>query len=333
MDDWQLSTPRLRLRRLTASDRPWLVKMLGDYEVTKNLAVWSHPVDEARVDDLIERHKAPSPGGFGICYGDELAGLIGAGERIGYMLARPYWGLGIMTEALNVVQKFATQTLEHEALSADAFVDNPASQRILEKCGWALVGHGKSFSKARGEMVKDHHFVKCARSDWREPIQTERLILRPPNIDDFEAMAEIVSDAELADLLIWPWPYDPEILKNRLTNAKARAGLVSAITLNGETIGRVSAGGGHIGFMLRRQFWGKGYATEAVSAKITQAFQHPKVQKLEAGTWEGNHASLKLLSKLGFVQTGWGRVFSNVRETELEGPEFTLTRARWEGMQ
>ena len=328
MDDWAINTPRLRLRRLTASDRAELITMLGDFEVVKNLAVWPREVDLERIDRIITRHKTDDPGGYAIQYGHDLAGLIGAGPRIGYFLGARFWGLGIMSEALTAVQNEALKI--HEALSADAFTDNPASARILEKCGWAHVGQGESFSKARETMVRDHHFVKCHRSDWREVIKTKRLTLRPTTLEDFQAMAEIVSDEELADLLIWPWPYDSDILKDRLTGAKARAGLISAIVLNGETIGRVSAGGGNIGFMLRRAFWGQGYAFEAVSAKIAQAFQDLSVEKLEAGTWDDNRASLKLLSKLGFVQTGRGRVFSNVRQSHLEGPEFTLTRTRWE---
>ena len=328
MDSWHLSTPRLRLCRLNASDRPILIRMLSDYEVIKNLAVWPRDVDTDRIDQIIARHQTDDPGGYAILYGDELAGLIGAGPRIGYFLGRNYWGLGIMTEALAAVQKEALKT--HEALSADAFIDNPASVKILEKCGWREIGTGESFSKARAQMVKDRQFVKCKRDDWRDTIQTERLTLRPAGLQDLEALHEIVSDKELAEILLWPWPASTAITRDRLTDAKARAGLISAVTLNGETIGRVSAGGGNIGFMFRRAFWGKGYATEAVKAKIVQAFQNPSVQKLEAGTWEHNHAAKRILEKLGFKQTGWGKMHSPAKEADLEGPEFTLTRSSWE---
>ena len=333
MIDWQLSTPRLLLRRLRVSDRPALLRIFGDLEVVRNLAAWPYPADEKRIDDLIKRHQTETPGGFGIVYGDDLAGLIGAGPRIGYMLAQRYWGLGITTEALAAVQKFAMTTLGFEALSGDAFIDNPASARVFEKCGWRETGRGESFSIARGETVQDRQFVKCARYDWLETIQTDRLTLRPIGLQDFDAIAEIVSDQDLADLLLWPWPYDAEILHDRLSSAKARAGLISAVTLNGETIGRVSAGGGNIGVMLRRKFWGKGYGTEAVRAKVAQAFQDPSIKDLTAGTWEGNLASLKLLTRLGFEKTGWSKVFSPVRNADIEGPDFTLTRAKWEMRQ
>jgi len=328
MNDWQLSTSRLRLRRLTPSDRPALLRMLGDFAVTRNLAAWSHPVDPDRIDALIARHQTDTPGGYAIAYGDALAGLISAGPRVGFMLDRAYWGLGITTEALAAVQKHALKT--HEALSGDAFIDNPASARVFEKCGWRETGHGESISQARGEAVKDRQFVKCARYDWLDPIKTDRLTLRPADLRDIDAIREIVSEKELADLLIWPWPPDEATIRDRLTSAKARAGLISAVVLNGFTIGRVSAGGGNIGFMFRRAYWGRGYASEAVRAKIAKAFADPSVDKLEAGSWEGNAASIRLLERCGFEQTGWGKAYSYVREADLAGPEFTLTRDRWE---
>lgn len=328
MDDWQLTTLRLRLRRLSVSDRPALLGMLSDPRITRNLSRWPHPAQPEMIDALIARHQTDAPGGFAITYGDEFAGLISQGPRIGFMVAKPFWGLGIATEALAAVQTHALKT--REALSAEVFMDNPASARVLEKCGWRETGAGESPCLARNATVAERHFVKCARYDLLEPLRTDRLTLRPASITDLVAIREIVSDRELADLLLWPWPFDEQTLIDRLTDAKARAGLVSAVVLDGTTIGRVSAGGGNIGFMFRRGYWGQGYATEAVSAKITQMFNDADVEILRAGAWEGNTASIHLLTKLGFVQTGWDTAFSHVRQADIEGPEFELTRETWE---
>ncbi len=332
MDSWQLTTPRLLLRRLIPGDKPALLEMLGDYEVVKNLARWPHPVQPDMIDDLIARHQTDQPGGFAIIYGDELAGLISEGAGIGFMLSRRFWGVGIMTEALAAVQNHLMTTKSLEALHGGAFVDNPASIRVFEKCGWREVPGQMQFCPARGHDVQLRDFVKCARYDWLEPVHTDRLILRPAGPQDFEAIHEIVADKELAEILLWPWPASAEITRDRLTNAKARAGLVSAVTLNGEPIGRVSAGGGTIGFMIRRAFWGKGYATEAVTAKIAQAFQSPDVTTLTAGAWEGNHASKRILEKLGFEQIGWGKQHAPAKGADLEGPQYRLTRTAWEAL-
>ena len=59
-----------------------------------------------------------------------------------------------------------------------------------------------------------------------------------------------------------------------------------------------------IGFHLRPQFWGKGYATEAAKAVIDYAFSVLKAEALFAGHNPNNIASSKILVKLGFRYIG-----------------------------
>lgn len=59
-----------------------------------------------------------------------------------------------------------------------------------------------------------------------------------------------------------------------------------------------------IGFHLRPEFWGKGYAKEAANAAIDYAFKVLKADKLFAGHNPHNKASQKLLHTLGFVYVG-----------------------------
>ncbi len=60
--------------------------------------------------------------------------------EIGYWLGVPYWGQGYATEAARAVIDHAFGDLEHEALQAGARVSNPASRRVLEKCGFQWTG-------------------------------------------------------------------------------------------------------------------------------------------------------------------------------------------------
>lgn len=59
-----------------------------------------------------------------------------------------------------------------------------------------------------------------------------------------------------------------------------------------------------IGFHLRPEFWGKGYAMESANAVINYAFTTLKAKKLFAGHNPNNIASRKLLNKLGFTYIG-----------------------------
>ena len=79
---------------------------------------------------------------------------------------------------------------------------------------------------------------------------------------------------------------------------------------NGEHIGELCFkglppdGAVEIGYGLSPEFWGKGYATEAVTAAAEWASQQPGVTAVEAETDDGNIASQRVLAKSSFVPTG-----------------------------
>ena len=56
--------------------------------------------------------------------------------EIGYWLARPLWGRGIMTEAVRLVTAEALAIPEVVRIHAPVFSWNPASMRVLEKAGY-----------------------------------------------------------------------------------------------------------------------------------------------------------------------------------------------------
>lgn len=59
-----------------------------------------------------------------------------------------------------------------------------------------------------------------------------------------------------------------------------------------------------IGYGLLPEYWGKGYATEAVTAAVEWASRQPGVKQIEAETEPGNTASQRVLAKSGFIPTG-----------------------------
>src|SRR5581483_1624280 len=60
--------------------------------------------------------------------------------ELGYWLGVSYWGRGLATEAVRAVIDHAFGELDHEVLQAGARVSNPASRRVLEKCGFQWTG-------------------------------------------------------------------------------------------------------------------------------------------------------------------------------------------------
>nr|WP_246505754.1 GNAT family N-acetyltransferase [Coralloluteibacterium stylophorae] len=62
-----------------------------------------------------------------------------------------------------------------------------------------------------------------------------------------------------------------------------------------------------LGFMLRRDRWGRGLGTEAVAAALDHGFGALGLHRIEADVDPGNAASLRLLERLGFVREGRAR--------------------------
>ncbi len=139
-------------------------------------------------------------------------------------------------------------------------------------------------------------------------IRTARLLLRRPRLDDLEAMFEMMSDP--VAMRYWSTlPHaDREVTRLWLEQKIARTadgGEDFVIEHEGRVIGDVGAGRlPDFGFMLRQDCWGKGFATEASRAFIDHAFRNTAATELRADVDPRNTASLRVLDRLGFVETG-----------------------------
>lgn len=60
--------------------------------------------------------------------------------EIGYWLGEPYWGRGIMPQAVREMCDLAFETYDIECIYAEVFSENPASCRVLEKAGFTREG-------------------------------------------------------------------------------------------------------------------------------------------------------------------------------------------------
>ena len=82
-----------------------------------------------------------------------IASFIMFGERaIGYWLGREYWGRGVATKALAAFLERVTE----RPLYARAAKDNLGSLRVLQKCGFTIVGENRDFAMARGVEIEEY---------------------------------------------------------------------------------------------------------------------------------------------------------------------------------
>src|SRR5712671_2954018 len=98
----------------------------------------------------------PSPareGGLGTGTGGSREGA-----ELGYWIGVPFWGCGYATEAARCLIDHAFGDLGYEVLSASARVSNPASRRVLEKCGFQWTGVGLCRIRAISSSVPVDRF-------------------------------------------------------------------------------------------------------------------------------------------------------------------------------
>jgi RimJ/RimL family protein N-acetyltransferase len=93
-----------------------------------------------------------------ILFNGQVAGSVSSYEEEGkpevtYWLGREYWGKGIASWALK-------ELLVHHSQKRPMYVrvakDNLASCRVLEKCGFKVIGEDKGFANARGQEIEEY---------------------------------------------------------------------------------------------------------------------------------------------------------------------------------
>ena len=144
-----LETKRLTLRAPTLKDAKAVAVLANDRRIAENTARIPHPYKVTDAESFIAgANKADGETVFLIVRNGTIMGACGVAvadpnaPELGYWLGVPYWGQGFATEALHAVIDFAFSEFEHSALHAGARVTNPASRRVLEKCGFQWTGVG-----------------------------------------------------------------------------------------------------------------------------------------------------------------------------------------------
>jgi RimJ/RimL family protein N-acetyltransferase len=139
-----LATARLHLRAPRREDAPAIAALANDRRIAENTARIPHPYTLADAESFLRYlEESETETAFAITLADDaLIGICGMRMKprktpeIGYWLGAPYWGHGYATEAARALIDHAFEDLGLERLEAGARVSNPASRRVLEKCGF-----------------------------------------------------------------------------------------------------------------------------------------------------------------------------------------------------
>jgi [ribosomal protein S5]-alanine N-acetyltransferase len=157
---------QFHLRPFTIDDLHSLVKFANNYNIAKNLTnAFPHPYSIENGKAFIEMATQNSPSNvFAIEINGEAAGAIGIHPQndiycrnmaMGYWLAEPYWGKGIITKAISEMVDYAFRNFDVYRIYARPFGYNIASQKASEKAGFVLEARlEKTFFK-NGEYMDE----------------------------------------------------------------------------------------------------------------------------------------------------------------------------------
>ena len=143
---------------------PALIRFANNRNVWRNLRdIFPHPYTDADADRWLSAQAlVPEPTSWAIEVDRLAVGSIGVtlGEDVdaesahfGYWLGEPYWGRGIMTDAVRNLSPYVMRKFNVNRLEAPVFEWNPASMRVLEKCGFVREG------VLRASVLKDGQLI------------------------------------------------------------------------------------------------------------------------------------------------------------------------------
>jgi len=150
-----IETERLLIRQFKNEDYKRVFEICDDYELAKTTLGIPIPYTEEMAKIFIEKSKSKieekSAYNFAVCFKDKPEEVIGCVSlvginpvankaEIGYWTSRKLWGQGIATEAAKAMINFGFKELKLHSIIARHFEENPASGKVMQKCGMKYVG-------------------------------------------------------------------------------------------------------------------------------------------------------------------------------------------------
>lgn len=175
-----LTLERLKLERPTLDDAADIVFLANNRRVAEMLARMPHPYQLADARKWIDGAVHAEPGAIkfavrlrstgrfiGACGYGPMPGGDPDEVHLGYWIGEPFWGKGYATEAAHAVIDHAFNVAGHNEMLASCRLTNPASRRVIEKCGFQYRESGMMRSLAHGGSTVPVETYRLDRRTWQ----------------------------------------------------------------------------------------------------------------------------------------------------------------------
>jgi [ribosomal protein S5]-alanine N-acetyltransferase len=157
------------IRELRQGDERSMAAYANNFNVFVNLR--DHFPFPYSIDNAIEfvnmNRGIDPPENFCIDYKNECIGIVGflrlsdvyrKSAEIGYWLGEPFWGKGIMTEAVKKISLWLFDNYDIVRLQAGIFEWNKGSMRVLEKAGFKFEGISEKAILKNGKLIDEYRY-------------------------------------------------------------------------------------------------------------------------------------------------------------------------------
>lgn len=300
----QFETQRLRLRPWRKEDLEDFHRYCKDPEVGPNagwkphesleeswsiLKGWLTPTEEDEIWCVEEKASGKAVGSIGLHKEDRRPG-VPACKMLGYVLARPCWGKGYMTEAVAPIIDHAFRREKLRLLSVNHFTFNDRSRRVIEKSGFQYEGTLRQGAVLHDGRVADLRCYSLLAWEYRlREAKKQGLSLRLPEelpqeeVTGFETCWQ--GDPNPAAAFLRGKPYEQwleETITHRTTVPEGWVPATLYYLVDGE--GHVAGAldlrhylndglyyGGHIGYGMSPPYRGRGWAPLMLALGLEKA--------------------------------------------------------------
>lgn len=174
----EIKTGRLVLRRYELADAQSMYKNYATDERVTRFLNWEpyNSVEEveAFVRGVISSYQNPDTYNWAITHDGEMIGAISAyaiNERdcnceVGYNIGYDYWNKGIMTEAMSAVITYLFDEVNMHRILAKHDVENPASGKVMQKCGMIYEGTFRKYYRHEDGNYSDSMLYGVLKEEY-----------------------------------------------------------------------------------------------------------------------------------------------------------------------
>lgn len=163
------------IRKFRRSDKYRMAELANNEKISVNLRdAFPYPYAIADAETFIAGCISQNPVEvFAIEYHGQYVGNIGLHKQndvysksaeLGYFIGEPYWNRGITTRAVKLICEYGFKELEIVRIFSGIFEYNPASQRVLEKCGFEREAVCKNAVCKKGKIYDEIRYAKCLKT-------------------------------------------------------------------------------------------------------------------------------------------------------------------------